>query len=166
MKSVSMKPMIVITVALMVIAIAASGQTPQAQQGAQSTNSGDILPKGVKTENENFSGVVWVHMVMPADSMYDTQIASVTFEPGVRTKWHYHPSGQILLITSGTAYYQEKDKPKQILSKGDIAKCPPGVPHWHGAAPGGSMSHLAVSPNMKMGTVVWQEKVSDAEYNK
>jgi quercetin dioxygenase-like cupin family protein len=124
----------------------------------------EIFPKGTRTANDNFSGVVWVHMIVPADTTYDAQIANVNFEPGVRTKWHYHPSGQILMITSGTAYYQEKGKPKQILTKGDVATCPPNVPHWHGAAPGTTMSHVAVSPNMKMGTVVWQQKVTDEEY--
>jgi 4-carboxymuconolactone decarboxylase len=161
MKSISMKRMIGFTAAFVGIAIAACSQTTKQDQDAAG-----IFPKGNKTANDNFSGVVWVHMIVPTDSIYNTQMATVTFEPGVRTKWHYHPSGQILVITSGTAYYQEKGKSKQILNKGDIAKCPPNVPHWHGAAPGGLMSHIAVSPNMKMGSVVWLEKVTDEEYSK
>jgi 4-carboxymuconolactone decarboxylase len=160
-KTRQMKQTIGFTAAFMAIAIAVCGQTTKTEQDAAG-----IFPKGNKTANDNFSGVVWVHMMVPTDTIYNTQMATVTFEPGVRTKWHYHPSGQILVITSGTAYYQEKDKPKQILSKGDIAKCPPGVPHWHGAAPGTSMSHIAVSPNMEMGGVVWLNKVSDEEYSK
>jgi 4-carboxymuconolactone decarboxylase len=91
-------------------------------------------------------------------------MGSVTFEPGARTNWHRHPSGQILVITDGTAYYQEKGKPKQTLSKGHVVKCPPGVTHWHGATRVGSMTHLAVSPNLNMGQVVWLEKVTDEEY--
>jgi quercetin dioxygenase-like cupin family protein len=156
-----MKTIIAFTATLMAIAFVASAQTTKQDQDASG-----IFPKGKKTTNDNFSGTVWVHMIVPTDSVYDAQIATVTFEPGVRTKWHYHPSGQILMVTSGTAYYQEKDKPKQVLNKGDIAKCPPNVHHWHGAAPRGSMTHLAVSPNMKLGSVVWLEKVTEEEYNK
>jgi 4-carboxymuconolactone decarboxylase len=112
----------------------------------------------------NFTGPVFVQMIVAKDSIFNTQMASVTFEPGSRTNWHYHPSGQILIITDGTAYYQEKGKPKQILSKGQVIKCPPNVQHWHGAAPHGSMTHTAMSPNLEMGSVVWLEKVTDEEY--
>jgi quercetin dioxygenase-like cupin family protein len=33
---------------------------------------------------------------------------------------HIHPAGQVLVITEGTGYYQEKGKPKQIVHKGDV----------------------------------------------
>jgi quercetin dioxygenase-like cupin family protein len=159
MKTLPMIHMKGLTVVLLAIAVSACGQAAKQEQDASG-----IFPKGNRTANDNFSGVVWVHMIVPTDTTYNTQIATVTFEPGVRTRWHYHPSGQILMITSGTAYYQEKGKPKQILQKGDVAKCPPNVPHWHGAAPGGLMSHVAVSPKMEKGAVVWLEKVTEQEY--
>jgi quercetin dioxygenase-like cupin family protein len=38
-----------------------------------------------------------------------------------------HPGGQILLIMEGTGYYQERGKPIQIVHKGDVIKCLPGV---------------------------------------
>lgn len=113
----------------------------------------------------NFTGPVFVQMIVAKDSIFNTQMASVTFEPGSRTNWHYHPSGQILIITDGTAYYQEKGKAKQILFKGQVIKCPPNIHHWHGASPHGSMTHTAMSPNLEMGNVVWLEKVTDEEYN-
>lgn len=122
--------------------------------------------KGTKTENKNFSGAVYVNYIVPSDSVFNMSMATVTFEPGVRTSWHKHASGQILVITDGTAYYQEKGKPKQMLQKGDVAKCPPNVEHWHGASPHGPMTHLASSPNLEMGPVIWLEKVSDEEYHK
>lgn len=161
-----MKSIIGCTVALMLITLAACNQTvEQEQKTAQAAAPAELFPMGNKIENDNFTGVAWVHMILPTDSIYNTQIATVTFEPGVRTRWHYHPSGQILIVTSGSAYYQEKDKPKQILSRGDVAMCPPGVPHWHGAAPESSMTHMAISPNMEIGGVVWLDKVTDEEYS-
>jgi 4-carboxymuconolactone decarboxylase len=114
--------------------------------------------------NNNFVGSVFIKMIVTKDSIFNTQMANVTFEPGARTNWHYHPSGQILIITDGVAYYQEKGRPKQILSKGQIVKCPPGVTHWHGATRNGAMTHIAFSPNLELGGVVWLQKVKDEEY--
>lgn len=118
----------------------------------------------VTEANSNFVGTVSVSMMVNPDSLFNTQMGAVTFEPGARTNWHYHPSGQILIITEGTAYYQEKGKPKQILSKGQVAKCPPNVQHWHGATQKGSMTHIAFTPDLQKGGVVWLQKVTDAEY--
>jgi 4-carboxymuconolactone decarboxylase len=125
-----------------------------------------LEPDQAKTTqaNSNFVGTVSVNMMVNPDSLFNTQMGAVTFEPGARTNWHYHPSGQILIIIEGTAYYQEKGKPKQILSKGEVAKCPPNVQHWHGAAPQGSMTHIALTPDLQRGGVVWLQQVTDEEY--
>ena len=69
------------------------------------------------------------------DRTYKMQVGNVTFEPGARTNWHYHPGGQILLATDGVGYYQEKGSPKRFFRKGDVIKCPPNITHWHGAGP-------------------------------
>jgi len=122
--------------------------------------------KSASESNPNFTGSVSVNMLVNNDSVFNTQIATVIFEPGARTNWHYHPSGQILLITDGVAYYQEKGKPKQVLVKGQTVKCLPGVMHWHGASPGDQMTHIAISPNLEKGGVVWLEKVTEEDYNK
>ncbi|MGE8527218.1 cupin domain-containing protein [Chryseobacterium rhizosphaerae] len=61
-------------------------------------------------------------------------MGNVTFEPGARTKWHLHPGGQIILVTGGVGFYQEKGQPKKILHKGDVIKCSPHVEHWHGTS--------------------------------
>jgi quercetin dioxygenase-like cupin family protein len=121
-------------------------------------------PNTTSDPNSNFVGNVSVNMLVTKDSIFNTQMATVTFERGARTNWHYHPSGQILIITDGTAYYQEKGKPKQILSKGQVVKCPPNTHHWHGATREGAMTHIAFSPNLEMGGVVWLQKVTDEEY--
>jgi alkylhydroperoxidase/carboxymuconolactone decarboxylase family protein YurZ/quercetin dioxygenase-like cupin family protein len=117
------------------------------------------------SSNSNFVGTVSATMMVTPDSVFNTQLGSVTFAPSARTNWHYHPSGQILVITEGTAYYQEKGKPKQILTKGQVVKCPPGVHHWHGASPHGSMTHLAMTPDLSKGGVVWLDAVTDETYN-
>lgn len=124
-----------------------------------------IFPRGEKsTSNDNFNGGVWLkRFVSPADSL-DCTIALVTFEPGVRTNWHQHPGGQILMVVEGTGYYQEKGKPRQIIRKGDVIKCPRGVTHWHGASPEGEFAHLVVAPDAEKGEATWLQKVTDEEY--
>ena len=124
-----------------------------------------IFPRGEKSvSNRNFNGGVWVkRFVSPSDAL-DCIVALVTFEPGVRTNWHTHPGGQILIVVEGTGYYQEKGKPRQIIHKGDVVKCPPGVTHWHGASPNGEFAHLAVAPDADKGEVKWLQRVTEKEY--
>ena len=125
-----------------------------------------IFPRGEKVgSGNNFNGTVWLkRFVSPNDSL-DCIIALVTFDPGVRTNWHTHPGGQVLMVTDGIGYYQEKSKPRQIIRKGDIVKCLPGVTHWHGASPDGEFAHLVIAPDAEKGEVTWLQKVTDKEYN-
>jgi quercetin dioxygenase-like cupin family protein len=123
-----------------------------------------IFPKGEEITNDNFTGTAYLQMLIAADSLNATAVGNVTFEPGARTKWHLHPGGQILLVIDGVGYYQEEGQPKKILRKGDAVKCPPNVPHWHGASADTAFVQLAVTNNDK-GTVVWLEEVTDAVYH-
>jgi len=123
-----------------------------------------IFPKGEKITNENFTGTAYLQMLVKNDSLNTTTIGNVTFEPGARTKWHLHPGGQIILVTDGIGYYQEKGQPKKILHKGDAIKCPPNVEHWHGASVNSHFVQLAVTDNGK-GNVVWLDAVTDQVYN-
>lgn len=128
-------------------------------------NSDTIFSKGEKITNENFTGNAWLYQMIMADSLNPAQVGSVTFEAGARTKWHSHPGGQILLIIGGTGYYQEKGSPKRIIKKGEAVKCPPDVPHWHGASKDEELIQVAVT-NTQKGAVVWLEAVTDEEYHK
>ena len=123
-----------------------------------------IFPKGERAPSENFTGAVWVHRLIDADSAFNISVATVTFEPGARTKWHTHGGGQALVAIDGIGYYQEKGKAIQILKKGDAVKCPPDTPHWHGASPEVGFVQLAVTPNAANGRVRWLEPVTEKEY--
>jgi 4-carboxymuconolactone decarboxylase len=121
--------------------------------------------KGEKTASRNFTGVVWVNMLVHPDTAFNINAGNVTFEPGARTNWHIHPGGQVLLITGGKGRYQEQGTPVREIQKGDVIKCSPNIPHWHGAVPDSEMSHLAIGTNQHKGPVVWLNPVSDKEYN-
>lgn len=123
----------------------------------------DLFHKGTKITNSNFQGTVYLNNLVIADSINPSAVGSVTFEPGARTKWHQHPAGQILLVIDGVGYYQEKDQPKRIIQKGDVIKCQPNIPHWHGASADKSFKHIAIT-NRHLGETVWLQEVTDEEY--
>jgi quercetin dioxygenase-like cupin family protein len=138
---------------------AAQGNPPTSQEitpaGAQASAVGPA---------EFFTGRVRVDPVWAADGNINTSGAWVTFEPGARSAWHTHPAGQRLVVTGGVGLTQEWGKPVQVIRPGDVISCPPGVKHWHGAAPTTAMTHLAVTGTLDGKNVTWMEKVSDEQY--
>jgi len=123
-----------------------------------------IFPKGVKITNNNFTGTAWLQGLVANDTTFNTSVSHVTFEPGARTNWHYHPGGQILLITNGVGRYGEKGKPVKEIKAGDVVKCEPNVLHWHGASPNSAMSHVTIGTNPNRAPVVWLQPVTEEEY--
>ena len=125
-----------------------------------------IFPKGQKGPAENFSGKAFHQGLVDVDSTYTTAVGNVYFEPGARSNWHSHPSGQILIITDGVGYYQIEGQPIETIKRGDVVKCPPNVRHWHGASPEIGLQQLYIVPNTEKGIVDWQETVTDKQYLK
>lgn len=148
----------------LIIVFASCNDTGKNTKKESDQLSNTIFPKGERITNNNFTGTTWLEPLVANDSIYNIQVGNVTFEPGARTKWHLHPGGQILLATGGTGYYQEKGSPKKILRKGDVVKCPPNIPHWHGASPGDEFIQIAIT-NTQKGLTVWLEPVTAEEYN-
>jgi len=144
----------------MVIALAAS-LLFVAHSLAQTSASG--FPKGELSNAKNHTGNIWLSELNVGDSTFDPSIAMATYDAGAKLDWHIHPGGQVLLITEGTGYYQERGKPARIVHKGDVIKCAPGVEHWHGATPNDSVAYIAVTPTAK-GKTIWLEPVSDKDY--
>lgn len=114
---------------------------------------------------ENFTGAVRVQPLFAASSDNNASGAYVTFEPGARSAWHTHPAGQRLVVVSGVGLTQEWGQPVQEIHAGDVLVCPPGIKHWHGAAPTSAMTHLAVTGSLDGKSVEWLEKVTDEQYN-
>jgi len=105
----------------------------------------------------------WLLELHKSDDLLGANIAVAEFLPNTRLAWHNHPGGQVLLITDGVGYYQEKGKPKQIVRVGDVIQCAPGVEHWHGGSLESGLTYVAISPTRKGGTV-WGQPVSDEDY--
>ncbi len=109
------------------------------------------------TPNPNFTG----GEVKTVKENSQGNIAHFYFPPGVRTKWHSHEGGQIILVEDGVGLYQEKGGPVVELRAGETRYCPPGVVHWHGASPkeGGTQF------NISRGGIIWGDAVTDEEFN-
>lgn len=147
-----------------VVAFSCKQQDGAAQAGQKEVNPSNIFPRGEKILNENFTGTAYLQPLIGADSLNSISVGNVTFEPGARSKWHIHPAGQILLVTNGVGYYQEKGQPKKVLRKGDVIKCPPNVAHWHGASADSAFVQVAITGREK-GETVWLEAVTDDVYS-
>ncbi len=108
-------------------------------------------------QNPNFTGGT----VTPIEDSSKGNIAHFRFPPGVRTKWHSHEGGQIILVEEGVGLYQNKGGPIIELHAGEVTYCPPGVVHWHGAAP----DQGGVQYNISRGGITWMEEVTDKEFH-
>ncbi|MGQ0679389.1 MAG: cupin domain-containing protein [Actinomycetota bacterium] len=87
---------------------------------------------------------------------------AVQFEPGARTNWHSHPTGQVLYVVHGAGLVQKQDGTTVELSPGDVVYAPPGETHWHGAQESSPMMHLSITT----GTPEWHPRpVTDEEYH-
>lgn len=137
------------------------------QTGGNTMNESTVFPRGDQGPKDYFTNTTWVNMLhTDKDGVFDTQVYDVVFEPSARTYWHSHPGGQILLITKGIGYYQEKGKPARLLKPGDVVAIPPDVVHWHGAAPKSQFTHIGMSTKVHEGPAKWCGPVTDEEYNK
>jgi 4-carboxymuconolactone decarboxylase len=123
-----------------------------------------IFPKGDKAPADYFTGTAWVNILVPKDETGRYAIGNVVFEPGCRNNWHTHPAGQILLVTDGKGYYQERGKPARLLGKGDVVVIPSLTEHWHGASHDSSLTHIAVTNSSAGVAVTWLMPVTDEEY--
>jgi quercetin dioxygenase-like cupin family protein len=113
-----------------------------------------------------FTGTVWLNEIVGATPPSHLKAIRVWFAPGSRTAWHTHPVGQTLHVLDGLGLVQLAGKAPQIIRPGDTVSIAPQERHWHGAAPGRTMTHLAMQETDEHGSdVVWLEHVSDDEYS-
>lgn len=145
------------------LAMTACDGTRQHQKMTADQNTA-LFPKGDKLTNGYFTGDAYLTPLLARDKNNDFAMGNVTFEPGARTNWHTHPKGQVLLVTEGEGFYQEKGKPAQPIRKGDVINIPEEVEHWHGASATHKLVHIAITNYLEETNVVWLNPVSEEEY--
>jgi 4-carboxymuconolactone decarboxylase len=144
-------------------AVGATASSPAAMQSLSISHNGSR--RSSQGSAENFTGAVRVDPLFQASEPARTSGAYVTFAPGARSAWHTHPFGQTLIVTEGAGQVQRWGGPIEEIRPGDVVWIPPGLKHWHGAAPDSSMTHIAIQEQQGGKTVDWLEKVSDAQYD-
>ena len=145
------------------LSTAAYSQTKN-QAAMTQVHESSLFPKGNPLPESYFVGNAFLTPLIAKDKNNDFAMGSVTFEPGARTNWHTHPRGQVLVVTEGAGFYQEKGKPAQPIKKGDVVNIPENTEHWHGAAAKTSMVHIAITNYEGESNVVWLKPVSEEEY--
>ena len=83
------------------------------------------------------------------------------FPAGVRSNWHSHPDGQLLMLEEGRGLTQDRGRPIREMLPGAPAYTPADVEHWHGASP----REASIQWTVYGGEVKWLEPVDDATYN-
>ncbi|GLB47962.1 cupin domain-containing carboxymuconolactone decarboxylase family protein [Neptunitalea lumnitzerae] len=121
--------------------------------------------KGTLAPAEHFTGTAWVHINVAPGEGYHTIVGTVAFEPMARTNWHVHQTGQILMVTNGTGYYQEEGEPIRLIKEGDVIKIGKNVNHWHGGSMYQSMTHIAIVTDLDRGKTIWGVPVKDEDYS-
>ena len=124
-------------------------------------------PATTKNPPEMFAGDVWLDpIVSPQDADQRMTVALVRFAPGARTAWHSHARGQYLRVTAGIARFGDREGNVVEVRPGETLYTPPGQDHWHAAAPGCFMEHLAMleAADDPAETTTWKAHVTDDEY--
>ncbi len=142
-------------------ALRLAGECRKATEAAETS----AFPLGAPGSSDWFTGTVHVQSLVNPDEMENLySVGQVTFEPKARTFWHTHPIGQVLLVTSGEGFYQERGKAARRLKAGDVVCIPKDVEHWHGASDHSRFVHIAISNIAGGSAVTWLNPVTDGEY--
>lgn len=121
-----------------------------------------IFDKGHLGSEEYFTGTSYVTPILVRKGIDNT--ANVAFEAGSRTFWHTHQIGQVLIVTEGEGFYQERGKKAHRITKGDVVNIPADVEHWHGATATTGMTHIAITNFDGDELVTWLGPVTDEEF--
>ena len=128
-----------------------------------------IQPKKPTVLNpaDQFPGNVWLDVI--ATPLTDDQrvtVATVRFAPGARTAWHHHARGQFIRVTEGIARFGTRDGTVVDVHPGETIYAAPGEEHFHAAAEGSFMEHIAIleSADDPTKTTTWLEQITDADY--
>ena len=90
----------------------------------------------------------------------DVRTLRLVFPAGVRSNWHTHSWGQLLMVEEGRGLTQVRGGPILEALPGEPWFTAAGVEHWHGAAPDVDALQMTIYE----GTVEWLDPVSDEAY--
>lgn len=114
-----------------------------------------IQTASVSAQSDNFRGGSPEISQTP-----DMRSVRIRFPAGVRSSWHTHTWGQLLMIEEGVGLHQIRGRTIEEMRPGEPWWTPAGVEHWHGAHPDADALQLTIYE----GGVEWLEPVADEQY--
>ena len=116
------------------------------------------LSEGNAAQQSNFMG--GAPEILERGTMGDVAALRLRFPAGVRSNWHSHSDGQLLMVESGRGLTQVRGEAIQVAGPGEPWWTDAGVEHWHGAHP----DEAVVQWTFYAGAPTWLEPVTDAQY--
>ncbi len=90
-----------------------------------------------------FIGTVLGQDLVADDDAPMLRVSAITFKQGARNRWHRHSTEQVLVVTEGIGIVGDESGEHRI-ERGDVVLIAANERHWHGAAPGGDLTHLSI----------------------
>lgn len=91
----------------------------------------------------------------------DMRNIRILFPAGVRSSWHSHTWGQLLMIEEGIGLHQIRGRAIEEFYPGEPYWTPADIEHWHGAHPDQDALQLTIYE----GSVEWLDPVTDSQYS-
>lgn len=92
-------------------------------------------------------------------------ITAVVLPAGVRGRWRRYSKAQIMLITDGRGYYQEKERVVREVSAGDVIRVSPNTIHWISADVDEGLAYAILEIPCGIPSE-WFDEISENEYKK
>jgi quercetin dioxygenase-like cupin family protein len=105
------------------------------------------------------SGPFWAEWLLEGRLDGEMTAMRATLDPGIRTRWHSHPLGQLLYVLHGVGLAQRAGGPVEEVRAGDCVWFAPDERHWHGAAAESVFTYLSIQPVWNGTAVHWMEPV-------
>jgi hypothetical protein len=149
---------------LLLVLVVVSRSTGYAQRGGQAPSSAAsaVAPCPGQTMPSVQATGVYTQKPVTDITINGQPAPGAIWQAGMRSYWHCHAGGQIMMVDEGVGRVQKRGERIRILHKGETEYAAPGVEHWHGAAPDASAQFFQVSINPPQ--VYWMEEVGRDDY--
>jgi len=119
-------------------------------------------PELLDSEEIRNLGGVFQMLVAHSDALDSEGLRTLRlrFPAGVRSHWHSHTHGQLLMVEEGVGLHQIRGQEIEAREPGEAWWTDSGVEHWHGAHPDQDVVQLTIYS----GEVDWMDPVTDDQY--
>lgn len=107
------------------------------------------------------SAPFWAEILFDSAEDGDNTVMRAHVDPGIVTRWHTHPRGQLLYVLSGVGLAQRDGGPVAEVRAGDCIWFAPGERHWHGAHGNSAFAYISIQAVRDGAMVHWLEPVTE-----